>query len=101
MDNDLRRELRGALGKFETGVQVAVTISCFAIGTSLGVAIASSTSPIKVLIAALAIGTVAAVTASYSMYRAELRQTKPIEDIGGENRNYDGSNETHYGRLDL
>lgn len=78
-DENLEQEVRKALAKFSVGVQFAVTLSCGALGASLGVAIANNSRPLLSAALALIIGGIAAATASYVMFRAEARQLREAE----------------------
>lgn len=73
---------------FRSGVQVAITISCLAVGVSLGVAVSSEAGALAQVITAMVGGITAAATASFCMYQAELRQTEPSQDIDGDDRGY-------------
>jgi|GEM_PF-5815534 len=101
MDEETKALLRETLTVFRTGVQLAVTISCFAVGASLGAVIVSGSKLAGTfwgLALVLLIGTIAGATASYWMFRAESGKTQPPEDKQGEHRGYQSSNEADYSR---
>lgn len=98
MDEDLQQELREALLVFRTGVQFAVTVSCFAVGTSMGAMLVSSSRLAGTfwgLGLALLIGLIAGAMASYSMFRAESRKTQPVQDQNRQNSTGHTANYTH------
>ena len=104
MDDKLRQEMRETLDKFTTGVQLAVTMSCFAVGASLGTVVVSGSElagTLWGLAVVLVIGIIAGATASYWMYRAESGQAEPPQQVGGGDRGYQGDDEADDGGFDF